>query len=63
MIQMNFFTNQRVTDEEKKLTVLKGEIQGRINWETVIDIYTMPYIKWIIKTDCIAQGPLLNTLQ
>ena len=63
MIQINFFTNQRVTDEEKKLTVLKGERQGRINWETVIDIYTMLHIKWIIKTHCIAQGPLLNTLQ
>ena len=63
MIQINFFTNQRVTDEEKKLTVLKGERQGRINWETVIDIYIMLYIKRIIKTHCIAQGPLLNTLQ
>ena len=59
---MNFFTNQRVTDAEKKFMVTEGERQGRINWETVTDIHKMLYMKWIIKTDCIAQGPPLNTL-
>ena len=34
-----------------------------INWEIKIDIYTLLYIKQIMRTLCIAQGTLLNTLQ
>ena len=40
----------------------KGKGRGGINWEIGIDIYTLQYIKWIIRTYCIAQGTLLNTL-
>ena len=36
----------RVTDVENKLMVTKGErVAGGINWETVIDIYTLLFIK------------------
>ena len=33
-----------------------------INWEIGTDIYTLLHIKQIIRTCCIAQGTLLNTL-
>ena len=37
--------------------------EGReINWETGIDIYTLFVKQIIIRTDCIAQGTLHNTL-
>ena len=37
--------------------------EGReINWETGIDIYTLNVKQIIIRTDCIAQGTLHNTL-
>ena len=42
--------------------VTKGESGGGMNWETGIDIYTLLYIKQPIKTFCIAQETLLNTL-
>ena len=29
---------------------------GGMNWETGIDVYTLPYVKWIIRTYCIAWG-------
>ena len=50
---MNLFTNRnRLTDIENKLMVTKGEMwRGGINQELGIKIYTLLYIKWIIKKD------------
>ena len=36
---------KRITDIENKVMVTKGETGGRINWEFVINRYTLLYIK------------------
>ena len=38
--------------------------EGGMNWEIGINLYTLllPCIKWIMRTDCIAQGTLLSAL-
>ena len=43
---MNYLQNRtRVTDVEKKLTVIGGKAGGGINGETGIDMYTLLCIK------------------
>ena len=39
-----------------------GKREGWINWEIGSDVYTLFYIKVIIRTYCIPWGTLLNTL-
>ena len=34
----------RVTDVENKLMVTRGWVEGGINWETGIDLYTLLYM-------------------
>ena len=53
---MNLFTNRSSHHGYQRI----GGIG--INWEIKIDVYTLPYIKQIMRTHCIAQGTLLNTL-
>ena len=40
----------------------RGKVRGRINLEIGIDMYRLLYIKWIIRTFCVVQGTILNTL-
>ena len=49
---MNLFTKQKQTpDIENKLMVTKGEAEGGINQEYVINRYILPYIKQINNKD------------
>ena len=46
MIQMNLFTEQKQTQRLRKQTNgYQGEVEGGINWEIGIDVYTLLYIK------------------
>ena len=45
-VQMNLFTKQKNQRYRKKTYGYQG-MGGAINWEIVIDIYTLLYIKWI----------------
>ena len=52
MIQISLFKNRnKVTDVENKFMVTNGEKRGGINQEVEIDMYTLLYIKQIIKED------------
>ena len=46
MVQISLFIKQKVTDVENKLMVTKGK-RRVINWDMLIDIYTLLYIKQI----------------
>ena len=48
---------QHVGDVENKLNGYQG------SWEIGTDIFTLLYVKQIIRTYCIAQGILLSTLE
>ena len=45
------YKTNRVTDVENKLMVTRGEKRERINWEIVIDVYTLLNIKYITNKD------------
>ena len=64
MTQMSLFTKQ-IESQMKKTTnlmVMGGKGEGT-NWEIGIDIYSLLYIKWIIRSYHTAQVTLLNSLQ
>ena len=39
-----------------------GEGEGGMNWEMRIDIYTLPCVKQIVRSCCLAQGAQLSAL-
>ena len=65
LVQMNLFTKQKLSHRYRKQTYgyQGGTGRGGINWEVGTDIYTLLYINTpLIRTYCIAEGPLFNTL-
>ena len=53
---MNLFTRQKQSYRCRKQAWLPGEVDGEINWEIGIDIYTLLYIKQITN-----KNPLYST--
>ena len=53
MVQMNLFTKQKYSHRYREQTFgyQEGKSGGRLNWEMVIDIYTLLHIKRITNKD------------
>ena len=66
MVQTNLFTKQKYSHRYREQTYgcQEGKSGGGLNWEIVIDIYTLLFIKrFLIRTSCTVWGTLLGALQ
>ena len=59
MVQVNLFVRPGIETQTEQTCAHSGEEDSGTNWESSIDIYTLPCVKQVVGGCCIAQDRLL----